>query len=308
MRTFQSFRTMSFLIAVALLFVERSNAAEINCEDTYPGNAPYQEERWPLGSRPSVGTCGTAFIIGEIQKGDFEKVRSLLAKNHPFLGTFLIRSSGGDAIEAMRIGTLFRKYLITTDGPEGNPKLGFVSPTLVSRPNERCSHFHLDCGCASACALIWLGAVQRSGTVGLHRPRIEDQAFRSLPADEASKVYKTVLASVMAYLREMDTPDSLIAAMAATASTDIVWVRADFELARPVSVAEWIDATCQPLTSDERRMEKTLGEKMNALAKVNSKLPDNENAILKRIIDKDVTRENCETILLDSNREKLPRP
>jgi hypothetical protein len=306
-RTLQSFRTMFFLIAAAWLFVERGHAAEINCEDTYPGNAPYEDERWPLGSRPSVGTCGTAFIVGEIQKGDFEKVRSLLAKNHPFLGTFLIRSSGGDAVEAMRIGTLFRKYLITAGGPTGNAKIGFVGP-LLSRPNERCSQFHLDCGCASACALIWLGAVHRSGTVGLHRPRIEDQAFRSLPADDASKVYRTVLASIMAYLREMDTPDRLIEAMAATASTDIVWVGADLELARPPSIAEWMDATCQPLTSDERRMEKTLGEKMNALAKANSKLPDNEHAMLKRIFDKEAAHDNCETILLDSNREKLPRP
>jgi hypothetical protein len=299
---------MSFLIAASLLFVKCSNAAEINCEDTYPGSAPFEEERWPLGSRPSVGTCGTAFIIGEIQKGDFEKVRSLLAKNHPFLGRFLIRSSGGDAAEAMRIGTLFRKYLIAADGPTGDPKIGFMGPLLLSRPNERCSQFHLDCGCASACALIWLGAVHRSGTVGLHRPRIDDQAFRALPADIASKVYRTALASVTTYLKEMDTPDRLIGAMAATASADIIWVGADFELARPASVSEWIDASCEPLTSDERRIEKTLGDKMNALAKAHSKLPDKEHAVLKRIFEKEATHDNCETILLDSNREKLPRP
>jgi hypothetical protein len=87
-----------------------------------------------------------------------------------------------------------------------------------------------------------LGAVHRSGTVGLHRPRIEDQAFRSLPAGDASKVYRTALANVMAYLRKMDTPDRLIEALANTSSTDIIWVEADYELARPASVAEWIDA------------------------------------------------------------------
>jgi hypothetical protein len=98
----------------------------------------------------------------------------------------------------------------------------------------------------------------------------------------------------------METPARLIEAMAATSSTDIVWVEADFELTYPASVAEWIGANCKPLTSDERRIEKTLGEK--------SKLPENERAIWKRLVDKEIAYDNCETILLDSNREKLPRP
>jgi hypothetical protein len=106
----------------------------------------------------------------------------------------------------------------------------------------------------------------------------------------------------------MDTPDRLIEAAANTSSTDINWVEADYELKRTASVAEWIDATCQPLTSDERRLQKTLGEKINALAKTNSKLPDNEDAIYKRILHKEFDHDDCEMILLDSNREKLPKP
>jgi hypothetical protein len=104
------------------------------------------------------------------------------------------------------------------------------------------------------------------------------------------------------------TPDRLIEALASTSSTDMVWVKADYELARPASVAEWIDATCQPLTSEERRLEKTLGDKMNALAKANSKLPENEHAVLKRIFAKEAAHDDCEGSLLDSNREKLSRP
>jgi hypothetical protein len=266
---------------------------------------PYEDQRWPRNSRPSAETCAEAYIIGDIQKGDYEKVRSLLSKNHPYLGTFEIRSLGGDATEAMRIGSMFRKYLIRADGPLGHPKYGFIGPLLS---DEHCGNsFHLDCGCASACALAWLGAVHRFGVVGLHRPRIADQAFRSLPADDASKVYKTALAGVMTYLKEMETPTRLIDAMAATSSTDIVWVEADFELTYPASVAEWIGANCKPLTSDERRIEKTLGDKMNAL-KSKSKLPENERAVWDRLVDKKIAYDYCEIVLLDSNREKLPRP
>jgi hypothetical protein len=156
-RITQFIRTICFLIVAALL-VPGANAAEVNCDSTYGPQAPAVLYGWPSGSRPSVGTCYGGFITGEIQKGDFEKVRSLLAKNHPFLRTFSIRSPGGDAAEAMRIGILFRKYLIEAHASFGNLKAGgFAGPLLDSKPNDRCGedasgHIrpHLDCGCASA--------------------------------------------------------------------------------------------------------------------------------------------------------------
>ena len=138
MRKFSHLRTTCFLIAVLSFFVARVNAAEIGCRDL---NAR-------IGITPpnaAVGACVMGFITGEIDKGDFEKVRSLLAKKHPNLDEFLIRSSGGDAVEAMRIGALFRKYLIKVTGPQGNSKIGFMSPLILSK-SDRCWQPHMDCG------------------------------------------------------------------------------------------------------------------------------------------------------------------
>jgi hypothetical protein len=296
-------------IFIFLLFCSVSvRAADIGCDVAFEGNPiPYQEERWPLGSRPSVGTCYQAFIIGEIKKGDYEKVRSIYSKNNPFLATFVIASSGGDVVEAIKIGTLFRKYLVQIIGPSGDPKIGFMNLFLSDQKN-RCNQFHLDCGCASACALIWFGAVHRSGVVGLHRPRIEDQLFKSLPTAEASKIYKDILASIVRYLDEMEAPKRLINAMVSTGSSEIQWIEADFELERPPSIAEWVDATCSPLSSNERKTKRLLENKSTALERIKAKLPENELHLLKEIWSKESDHDMCETILLDVNREKLPKP
>lgn len=288
------------------------DAAQIGCDHAFernpsPYEIPYEEERWPLGSRPSLGTCYMAFIIGHITKGDYDKVEKMLSSNHPFLSNFTISSPGGDVGEAIKMGTLFRKYLIEVSGPEGDPRIGFRN-IFDSTPGERCNTFHIDCGCASACALIWFGAVHRTGIVGLHRPRIEDQAFKSLPADSASKLYRAVLTNVASYLKEMDTPERLIQAMVNTGSTEVIWVKADHEIERPSSIAEWTDASCPPLSSDERQLENELQAKSQVLEREKAKLSEKESIVLKALWNKEFAHDDCQTILWDSNREKLPRP
>src|SRR5262249_47078306 len=101
------------------------------------------------------------------------------------------------------------------------------------------------CICASACALIWFGAVTRQGTVGLHRPRIDDPMFRGLSPPDASTAYRRLLERIDAYLNEMEVPKSIIESMIATGSGDIRWVEdIDDGLDHPPSIAEWIDASC----------------------------------------------------------------
>src|SRR5262249_54440625 len=101
--------------------------------------------------------------------------------------------------------------------------------------------------CASACALIWFGGVDRSGQAGLHRPWINDPRFRELSPPEASTAYRQVLAVIETYLNDMEVPKSIIELMVTTSSGDIRWVdsidnRAALE--RPPSIAEWEDASC----------------------------------------------------------------
>ena len=104
-----------------------------------------------------------------------------------------------------------------------------------------------DCICASACALIWMGGVNREGTVGLHRPRIVDPIYKGLMPANASTAYNRLLASVNTYLDELEVPKPIIETMTATSSGEIVWADgATNQLKSPPSIAEWTDASCGP--------------------------------------------------------------
>lgn len=308
-------RSLFLAVATAFAFLTTSaDAAEIGCDSAYEGNpVPFAGERWPSGSLPTAGKCADAFLIGPIAKGDYEKVRAFYANNHPFLDRFIITSPGGDVQEAISIGALFRKYLIEVQGPMGNSNIGFALPFISLK--HRCSElfprgahaFHLDCNCASACALIWFGAVRRSGVVGLHRPQIASPEFRTLPAGKAAEIYSQALRDIVRYLDEMETPKPMIDAMVATSSASIRWITADNELERAPSFAEWVDASCKPLSAEERRTMKIIGNKMNAL-KSTAALPENERILWDGFLATEIAHDNCELILRDNNREKLPKP
>jgi hypothetical protein len=142
-----------------VLAVTAAQGAEVECVERWTDqNAP----RWPSEPRPTSKNCDGAMIRGTIVRGDFEKVLSLYRENHPYLANFDLVSPGGDVDEAMKIGRLFRKYLVHVRAPY---RLTSGEEAASFMPGE-CK----DCVCASACALIWFGAPERYGTVGLHRP------------------------------------------------------------------------------------------------------------------------------------------
>jgi hypothetical protein len=170
-------------------------------------------------------------LSGQIFKGDYDKVVAFLKAHQPFLESFILNSPGGDADEAIRIGRLFRKYLIETNAHVGGD---------------------LILTCASACALIWFGGVHRDSKVGVHRPQINDPMFRGLSPTDASTVYRQVLGRIAAYLDEMEVPKSIIELMIGTSSSDIRWVDNNYDgLDRPPSIAEWEDASCGPSSAKE---------------------------------------------------------
>jgi hypothetical protein len=173
----------------ALLFLVISGsplrAAEVECVRQYDGKPfpeEYAQKLWPSGFRPVAGMCQYGYLHGTIAKGDYEKVRALLRLNQQELNLFYLASPGGDVNEAILIGRLFRAYLITAWAPQDISDLsGSGSFFLTTYPTILCRV--TECICASACALIWFGAVDRGGVVGLHRPRIDDPTFKTLAPD-----------------------------------------------------------------------------------------------------------------------------
>jgi hypothetical protein len=180
-----------------------------------------------------------ALLRGEIVKGDYQRVRSFMANYGPT--DFTLVSPGGDVDEALKIGRLFRKHLVLAEAPyrkaDGSIWIYGLDRMAPCRGQN--------CTCASACALIWFGAVEREGIVGLHRPYIDDPMFAGLAPAEASIRYRQMLDSVVSYLSEMEVPKSIIESMTATGSGDIRWLdMIDEGLHRPPSIAEWVGASC----------------------------------------------------------------
>jgi hypothetical protein len=131
--------------------------------------------------------CVEGLLRGPIVGGDYENVVRLFRDSHPLLRKFSLISPGGSVEEAIRIGRLFRKYAITATAPfrllNGSfEAFGPHAATLLCAEGS-------ECVCASACALIWFGAVDRWGTVGLHRPHTDDPGFRAMTPSGASVVY-----------------------------------------------------------------------------------------------------------------------
>ena len=258
--------------------------------------------RFPSGRRPiPEKSCLTAVLLGTIVQGDDEKLANFYRNNHPFLGNFLLISPGGNVAAAVNIGRLFRKYLIQALAPVE------VSRGIRQRPwidaagqiINWCSG--QQCACASACALIWFGAVEREGQVGLHRPMTNDPTFKDLPPAEASKAYRRMLGIVTTYLDEMEVPKPMIDAMVSTSSSEIRMVDSDDSgLRRPPSIAEWEDASCNSFTSEERRAYYSLAVKTDRSSQ--------EQVFLKLLAEKLNKDGACRNSLLSSERDRLVFP
>lgn len=249
----------------------------------------------------STATCSAGLLRGSIEKGDYGKIVSLLRANHPFLNTFYLMSPGGNVDEAFKIGRLFRKYMISAQAPAEINRV-FLLP--ASSTKWLCNG-EPECVCASACALIWFGAQERLGTVGLHRPRTDDPSFKALGPAEASAVYRRIVDSVVRYLDEMEVPKQMIESMVATGSAEIRWVDSIKNgLQRPPSIAEWKDASCGSWTAQENNALLEL-----ELHKMNGTEQSQQEALTSNLLsERERKKSECEGVLISRQRDRLAPP
>lgn len=218
---------LALIRVVAVVLVLTTNA--------FAGSTGVSAAQISCSPLTEAGKCANGSLRGPIVPGDYDKVRQLVDSAWPNLFHFNLRSDGGSVYEAIRIGRLFRKYLIAayvpasacysedTQTPPANAPPFDPSKQYTVVPTARRG----SCVCASACALIWFGAVERMGTVGLHRPRIDDPEFANSPPEEATKLYRRALTEIETYLADMEVPRPVIDAMLATSSGQIRWIDVD---------------------------------------------------------------------------------
>ncbi len=241
--------TKGIILILLLLRVGATSAgaAEISCIPTL-GAAIFDR----LGVKPDdprkTSDCEYAVIKGRIETGDSEKFSILLNKNQRALNEVLLWSEGGSLDEAMKIGRMIRKALVSTSAPRradgwadgyGDLDVPWSELPRICRGNG--------CSCASACFLIWAAGYRRSGTVlGLHRPSVEEaSSFAHLSPERASGVYQQILSVVRAYLAEMEIPSRYVDLMTDTDSNKIFWLNNRAEaISEMPSIAEWLNSAC----------------------------------------------------------------
>ena len=298
-------RHMRFLSLILTLIVGGLSsgsalAADVRCDGRYslPQSDEWFARRWPSGARPTAASCASGLLVGPIAPGDYEKVLAFYRRNHPFLSGFTIVSGGGNVLEAIKIGRLFRKYLIGTSAalriPQSFGDIFSVVGARLECEGEKCA-------CASACALIWFGGVDRFGSAGLHRPRTNDPEFKSSSPAAATALYRQVLTAIRDYMDEMEVPKPLIESMIATGSADIRWVNADDDLRRPPSFAEWQDASCGSITVKDQQLARDLGIR-------EKNLTARERDALDQLKKQQSEVSRCRIDLVSSNRDKIPAP
>ena len=140
---------------------------------------------------------------GPIQVGDHAE-RTSIHELVPIVALH-ISSNGGSVTEALKIAAFAKKYAIqvATD-------MRCDAETKVAETGDQ----NAPCGCASACALIWLSAPDRTGAeVRVHRPYFSKEEFPALPDDIALAEYEKAIADVRSLLHSDGFSQEFISAL-----------------------------------------------------------------------------------------------
>ena len=241
-------------VVVALVTAPTAaDAATVECVSRYtaahPLADPAYRERLGIADLPRRA-CQSVAILGDIRPGDYERLRQIVVENHPVLTELRLNSTGGSAAEAVRIGRLARRALLTTAAPTAHPtERGKGLLTRSSEgPTAEGQHLCLwtSCVCGSACFYAWTGGAQREGNGLAVSRRATDGAART---------------EIERFLAEMDAaPAAPLFARAPSADMHYLDARmVEAKLAGFVpSVAKAVDGRCPKGLSPVERREMTL--------------------------------------------------
>jgi hypothetical protein len=134
---------------------------------------------------------GTISLDGRIVEGDAARFEEFMRGAGPSIGTLRLRSPGGRAAEAIKIGAVVRRLMMRTEAP------------VYEGGQPACGDETRNCVCASACVFVWVAGVERNGNAHLevHRP--------SLPDGSEEERRSTTAEALDAYLTVLETPPEL---------------------------------------------------------------------------------------------------
>ena len=188
---------------ILLLICLTDSASNAIASDFYWAESKWKHHETTWHDMPFLDRVGMLsqdgifiWMEGEIKAGDFAelmKIHSLVP-----IHTLIISSPGGSVSEAFKIAE-------------------FVDQSLIRVETDSFCEDHADkryCGCASACALIWLSAPVRGGSdVKIYRPYFDSSEFQKLPDGVAMQKYEDLKAKVQFLLQSRGYSPEFIAVL-----------------------------------------------------------------------------------------------
>lgn len=204
----------------------------------------------------------TPYIVieGEIVAGDYDRFIKIVRELGGSAQTVLLRTPGGDFLEAMKIGRAMRALKLGSSVPSILLENG--SPSCSDKNEEfRGYGEHLNntnnCTCLSSCFFIHIGAIARYGNyIGVHRPIFEKEKFAGLSEKEAADKYTKLQIETRVYMQEMGVPEDIQATLMDTPSGAIYMLPLEKILKHFSGYLpahhEWLGAKCgDELTEEE---------------------------------------------------------
>jgi hypothetical protein len=143
-------------------------------------------------------------IEGEIETGDYDKLRNLI-ENNDNIGSIYLASPGGNVAEAIKIGRFVRALRLGTEipGQVANDTRDVLSAAEINKTLNGVAarygirNIKVNYTCASACFFVFVAGVERSvdetgilgdgPALGIHRPFLTDGDLKVLSANEAMR-------------------------------------------------------------------------------------------------------------------------
>jgi len=232
---------------------------------------------------PAPEMCRAILITGTIELDllrDFDQLLNVIAMNNGWVAEIYLASHGGDGWTGMALGQLARSFSLKTVAV-GNGFFEYVpdfvaltiappgSGEAVTRTSELdwqaystatrgLSHIRLQSGqarCASSCALLLVGGVDRRGITYVHRPSVGTPR----PTSQVPKGWQLLqlsegqsLAVELAYLQHMDAGIDLIRANQSTPANKLSPVRA---LRFPSLISDLLISQCDANVDELEKQE-----------------------------------------------------
>lgn len=214
-----------------------------------------------IEARP--GALPSILISGTIEEGDYTRFQAALRRLERPAYRIDLASPGGDLTEAMRIGRLARRLLLTTAAPHRNED-GSVTCSLVSGLEQwgegpiAGDRVPENCLCASACFLIYAAGIGRDGNIlALHRPRLAGHSVGDLSLSDYEHHYASALQRAENYMRDMGLNREWVGRLEATPSGETYWLSNEeaawLAVQTPPEIEEWLTARCGWMPMERQR-------------------------------------------------------